>query len=90
MHLRWTYTLSPGSTLISTFSINDGAKDDIGLHSSGVTVVNDRNDYRTRFNISRSEVATLIIYIKSLKEKKQFTNASFKLYQTHGVTKYGS
>ena len=63
VHLRWNYTLSPGSTLISTtFSIDDGAKDDIGLHSSGITVVSDRNDYRTRFNISRSEVATLIIF----------------------------
>ena len=63
VHLRWTYILSPGSNLLSTtFSIDDGAKDDIGLHSSGITVVNDRNDYRTRFNISRSEVATLIIF----------------------------
>ena len=65
VNLRWTYTLSPGSNLLSTtFSINDGTKDDIGtvFHGSGVTAVNDRNDYRTRFNISRSEVATLIIY----------------------------
>ena len=66
LHLRWTYTLSPGSNLLSTtFSINDGAKDNIGavFHGSGVTVVNDRNDYRTRFNISgTSEVATLMIF----------------------------
>lgn len=65
MPLRWRYTLSPGSNLQSTgFSINDGSGfNSIGkiFHSVGVTTIFNTKDYRTRFNISRSEVATLII-----------------------------
>ena len=64
MALRWRYTLSPGSNLQSTkFSIDDGGFVSIGkiFHTSGITTVFDRNDFQTRFNISRSEVATLII-----------------------------
>ena len=64
MALRWRYTLSPGSNLQSTgFSFNDGGFVLIGkiFHNSGITTVFDKKDYRTRFNISRSEVATLII-----------------------------
>ena len=64
MPLRWNYTLSPGSVLSqTTFSIDDGTSDNIGsiFHSLDATSVNDRNDYRTRFAISASEVATLII-----------------------------
>jgi len=63
--LRWNYTLSPGSNLqTTTFSIaDDGNSDDIGgiFHSVDIAFVNDKNDYRTRFGISTSEVATLII-----------------------------
>ena len=62
--LRWRYTLSPGSNLQNTdFSIDDGGFVPIGriFHTSGVTTVFNTKDYRTRFNISRSEVATLII-----------------------------
>ena len=62
--LRWNYTLSPGSNLQSTgFSIDDGGFVSIGkiFHASGVAVVFDTKDYRTRFDISRSQVATLII-----------------------------
>ena len=61
--LRWSYTLSSGPVLSTTFSIrlNDGSFDDIGAISGGNTVVFDKNDYRTRFDISGSEVATLII-----------------------------
>jgi len=63
--LRWRYTLSPGSNLqTTTFSIaDDGNNDDIGtiFHASNIVSVNNRNDHQTRFNISRSEVATLII-----------------------------
>jgi len=62
--LRWNYTLSAGSNLlITTFSIiDDGNSDDIGVKSpDNIASVNDRNDYRTRFDISTSEVATLII-----------------------------
>ena len=64
MALRWSYTLSPGSNLQSTgFSIDDGGFVLIGkiFHGSGITAIFDTKDYRTRFNISRSEVATLII-----------------------------
>ena len=62
--LRWNYTLSTGSNLLlTTFSIiDDGNRDDIGaLSPNNIASVNDRNDYRTRFDISTSEVATLII-----------------------------
>jgi len=63
--LRWNYTLSAGSNLqTTTFSIaDDGNSDNIGniFHSSNIVSVNDRIDYRTRFDISTSEVATLII-----------------------------
>ena len=64
MALRWSYTLSSGSNLQSTvFSIDDGGFVEIGkiFHSIGITAVFDTKDYRTRFNISRSEVATLVI-----------------------------
>ena len=61
--LRWSYTLLSGSLISTTFSItlNDGKFNDIGTVSGGKTVIFDRNDYRTRFDISSSEVATLII-----------------------------
>ncbi|KAL9964688.1 hypothetical protein ACROYT_G028363 [Oculina patagonica] len=61
--LRWNYTLSPGSVLITTtFSIGDGStSDNIGLIASNVNSVNNRHDYPTRFAISTSEVATLLI-----------------------------
>ena len=60
VRLRWIYTLSAGSLIITTFSIrlNDGSFDAIGTTSGGVF---NKNDYRTRFYISGSEVATLII-----------------------------
>ncbi|XP_020602498.1 uncharacterized protein LOC110041541 [Orbicella faveolata] len=61
--LRWSYTLSSGSLVSTTFSIrlNDGSFDDIGTISGGNPIAFDKNDYRTRFDISRSEQATLII-----------------------------
>jgi len=61
--LKWSYTLLSGSLISTTFSItlNDGRFDDIGTASGGNTLVFNKNDYRTRFDISRSELATLII-----------------------------
>jgi len=62
--LRWNYTLSFGSLILTTFSIrlNDGSFDDIGtIISGGNPTVFDQGDYRTRFDISGSEVATFII-----------------------------
>ena len=63
--LKWTYTLSAGSNLQATtfYTIDNGTSDDIGstFHGNNITSVNNRNDYQTRFDISRSEVATLII-----------------------------
>jgi len=62
--LRWSYTLTPGSNLQSTtFFIEDGGFVSIGkiYNPSGITTVFDTKDHRTRFDISRSEVATLII-----------------------------
>ena len=65
VHLKWTHTITDGSVLaLTTFSIGDGTNtfDTIGNKlQDGTTSVNDRNDYQTRFNISTSEVATLII-----------------------------
>ena len=65
MRLRWTYTLSAGLTLaITTFSTDEGTNtfDPIGtILQDKTSSVNDKNDYRARFNISTSEVATLII-----------------------------
>ena len=63
VHLKWNYILSAGSNLQSTtFSIIDERSiNGIGAiyHGSDTTAIFD--GYRTRFNISRSEVATLII-----------------------------
>ncbi|KAL9964693.1 hypothetical protein ACROYT_G028368 [Oculina patagonica] len=56
VHLRWNYNLSPGSKLqFTTFSIGDGTDSVIGVKGSSITV------FDTRFAISSSEVATLII-----------------------------
>ena len=57
--LRWNYTLSSGSVTLTTFflRLNDGTFDGIGT-TFGIF---NKKDYRTRFDISRSEVATLII-----------------------------
>ena len=61
--LRWNYTLSSGLLLSITFSItsNDGRFDDIGTISGSNLFVFNKNNYRTRFDIKRSEQATLII-----------------------------
>ena len=59
--LRWNYTLPAGVLISTTFSIrlNDGSFDDVAMISGGSIAV--LNYYRTRFNISNSEAATLII-----------------------------
>jgi len=78
--LRWSYTLSPGTVLVlTTFSLrfNDGSFDDIGTASIGVF-----NSYRTRFNISRSELATLII--------NKATETEEAVYQCKVTTNSGS
>jgi len=70
--LRWNYTLSPGSKLLVTtfYIIDDGNSDDIGVKSpDNIASVNDRNDYQTRFDISTSEVATLIM--KKVTEREE-------------------
>ena len=65
VHLKWNYTLSPGSNLqITSFSIiEEGSNNplDIGfkLYGSGTPTI--LNNFGARFNISTSEVATLII-----------------------------
>ena len=64
--LKWSYNLPTGSDLRTTrFYIIKGASDLIGSisHDSGGDnyVIREVNDYQTRFNISRSEMATLII-----------------------------
>jgi len=70
--LRWNYTLSTGSNLLLTtfYIIDDGNSDAIGaLSPNNIAAVNDMNDYRTRFDISTSEVATLII--KKVTEREE-------------------
>ena len=71
--LRWSYTLPAGSQLTSTtFSFADGSIDNIGTRAIGITTVLDRNDYRTRFNISTSEMATLIINKVTEREERVY------------------
>ena len=62
--LRWDYTLPAGSDLRRTdFHINKDTSNLIGSisHDTSDYQIRGINDYQTRFNISRSEVATLII-----------------------------
>jgi len=61
--LRWSYILSAGSLTLTTFSVrlNDGSFDDIGTISGGNTLVFNKNEYPTCFDINGSEQATLII-----------------------------
>ena len=68
LSLTWTYQAPHGLDIQRTvFSIDDGITvDDIGLlyhldNGSAYAIIYDRNDYRTRFKISTSEMATLII-----------------------------
>ena len=72
--LKWNYTLSPGSQLLlTTFFIDDGTRNnDIGVisHMQNITTV--FNNYRARFAISRSEVATLIINRVTERENTTF------------------
>ena len=62
MPLKWNYILSAGSLTFTSFSIfNEGSASDIGykLQGSDTTII--LNNYQARFNISTSEVATLIM-----------------------------
>lgn len=76
VHLKWNYILSTGSVVqITTFSIFE--KDassfiDIGhrFHGSDTTTIFD--NYRARFKISTSDVATLIINRASEREETTF------------------
>jgi len=79
--LRWSYTLSAGSVLFTIFSLrlNDSSFDDIGTKSLGVF---NNKDYQTRFDISGSEVATLIINKVSEREET--------VYQCKATTNSGS
>ena len=71
--LRWNYTLLSGTVLLTTFYIDDGASDDIGITvNGGITAINNRNDYQARFAISTSEVATLIINNVTEREEATF------------------
>ena len=74
MPLRWSFTLSSGLLLSTTFSIrlDDGSFNSIGTIVGGNNVIFDRNDYRTRFNISRSEQATLVLNKVTKKEERVY------------------
>ena len=84
--LRWKYTI-PASSVVRTtrFHINKGVSDVIGsiFHDLGGKSYTIRgvNDYQTRFNISRSEVATLII--------NKVTEEEEAVYQCELETKAG-
>ena len=73
--LRWIYTLSSGLLTLTTFSVrlNDGSFDDIGTISGGNTLVFNKSEYPTRFDINGSEQATLII--------NKFTETEDKVYE---------
>ena len=75
VQLKWNYILSPGLDLtFTTFSIIDegGQGGDIGykFHGSDITTI--YNSYQARFNISTSEVATLIINRATEREETTF------------------
>ena len=73
VHLKWNYILSADSQLLSTtFSIAEGSGNDIGViyHGSGTTTIFE--SYRARFNISTTEVATLIINRVTEREETTF------------------
>ena len=76
MPLRWNYNLTDGSDLkTTTFSIDDGTGlTDVGVkyHPDNSQVIYDTKDYKTRFNISESDVATLIINKATDKERAIF------------------
>ena len=74
MHLKWNYTLSAESNLqFTTFSIIDeGSNNDIGVKLRGSDTPTIFNNYRARFNISTSEVATLIINRATESEEATF------------------
>jgi len=61
--LSWSYTLLSGSLVSTRFSVrlNDGSFDPIVTRTGNTVTIFIGNDYGTRFNISRSEQATLII-----------------------------
>jgi len=69
--LRWNYTLSSDPVRSTFFSVRliDGSLDIIGEISGGNPKVSDRYDYRTRFGISGSELATLIIKKVTVREE---------------------
>ena len=88
VHLKWTYTLAAGSDLgLTTFSIDEGTKTfvAIGTILQDRSTVSDRNDYQTRFNISTSEVATLIIHKVTDREEAVY---QCSLSTTSGTWKY--
>lgn len=72
--LKWNYILSAGSNLhFTTFSIIDeGSNNDIGFALPGSDTATIFNNYRARFNISTSEVATLIINRATEREETTF------------------
>ena len=75
MPLKWNYVLFAGSNLqLTTFSIVDegGSIDDIGLKLSSSDTPSIFDEYRARFNISTSEVATLIIKRATEREETTF------------------
>ena len=85
--LKWSYTLPTGSDPRTTmFRIIKGANNLVGsiFHdSTGDSYhISDGNDYQTRFNISRSEVATLII--------NKVTEREEAVYQCELETKTGN
>lgn len=74
VHLKWNYILSAGSQLLSTtFSIiAEGSSNDIGVKFPGSGTPTIFNSFRARFNISTSEVATLIINRATEREETTF------------------
>ena len=74
VQLKWNYILSAGSSLqLTTFSIIDGgSSNDIGFQLHGSDTATIYNNYRARFNINTSEVATLIIKRATEREENDF------------------
>ena len=75
-NLRWNYTLPAGQSITFTFfAIGDGISqpDTIGYILNGLSSINDRHEYQTRFRIeSTREFSTLTINTVTEQEEATF------------------
>lgn len=95
MPLKWTYRKPHGLDIQRTvFSIDDGITvDDIGViyHSDNGSVsatIYDRNDYRTRFDIRKSDHGMATLIINKVTERERATFKCKLVTRPHGEWAY--